>query len=287
MVIHDALDIVKEIRRRPSYRAYLWNKLGAKLGVVPTYRDTLALSSPSGIDFSSSDAVAASRRIRDILFEKSPYDGFDCASYPRDMQGWGSDSPALVQVIELLRPKKVCEVGSWKGRSAINMARAAKNLDIPTEIVCVDTWLGSPEHWLKEEARDALRILHGQPKLYYTFLANVVRSGVADIITPFPNTSENAAEVFKSLGVKFDFIYIDAAHEYEPAKRDIQAYYDILEDDGLLMGDDYLSWDGVTKAADEFALERGIRLTGGRGKFLLPKGRKYADFSIVSAIADG
>ena len=65
------------------------------------------------------------------------------------------------------------------------------------------------------------------PQLYYTFLANVIRSGVADVITPFPTTSENAAVTFNQLGIKFDLIYIDAAHEYEPAKRDISLYYDL------------------------------------------------------------
>jgi hypothetical protein len=71
------------------------------------------------------------------------------------------------------------------------------------------------------------------------FLANVVRNGVEDIITPFPMTSDNAAVVFGELGIRFDIVYLDAAHEYNPVKRDINAYYGLLENDGLLIGDDF------------------------------------------------
>jgi hypothetical protein len=221
--------------------------------------------------------------VRDLLFEKSPYDGFDPRPYPADLQGWGSDHPALIEAIKVLRPARICEVGSWKGRSAINMAHAVKALRLQTEIVCVDTWLGSPEHWLKQEPEyyASLRIQHGVPHIYYTFLANVVRAGVTDVITPFPMTSDSAATIFGALGVRFDLIYIDAAHEYEPAKRDITAYYDLLADDGLLIGDDYTYWPGVTQAADDFAHERHLRLIAAPGKFVISKGEMYASIAFI------
>jgi predicted O-methyltransferase YrrM len=221
--------------------------------------------------------------VRDLLFEKSPYDKFDPRPYPGDLQGWGSDHPVLVESIQILRPARICEVGSWKGRSAINMARAVKALRLTTEIVCVDTWLGSPEHWLRQDPEwyASLQIRNGMPQLYYTFLANVVRAKVTDVITPFPTTSDNAAAVFSALGTRFDLIYIDAAHEYEPAKRDISTYYDLLADDGLLIGDDYLVWPGVTEAANAFAHERNLRLIGVQGKFLIPKGAMYADIAFT------
>jgi predicted O-methyltransferase YrrM len=255
----------------------LWGKLGRTLGIIP-HHQSASLSLPGGGE-SRVAPLPPTTRIRDILFEKSPYEGFDPLHYSKDMQGWGSDVPALVQAIQIVRPSRICEVGSWKGRSAINMARAIKSLDLPTEIVCVDTWLGSPEHWLKQEEfwYESLRIMNGMPHLYYTFLANVARSGVADVITPFPMTSENAARVFAKLKAKFDIVYIDAAHEYEAVKRDINAYYDLIEDDGLLIGDDYLVWEGVTRAADDFASERDLHLAGVHGKFIIPKGQKYAE----------
>ena len=96
-------------------------------------------------------------------------------------------------------------------------------LQLNTEIICVDTWLGSPEHWSRKSSDfyNSVQILNGMPRLYFTFLGNVVRAGVEDVITPFPMTSENAAEFFNKIDIKFDIVYVDAAHEYGPAKRDL------------------------------------------------------------------
>ncbi len=310
-----ALDVLTEIVRRPGYRQYLWYRLKRRLGYAepdqrwtnlrladqprsPMAQGTAESGRPASVSNShlmsnsngsgdlGSDAQEQRRatgKVRDRLFEISPYENFDPRSHPDDLQGWGSDDPVLAGAIQLLRPARVCEVGSWKGRSAIRMALAAKALHLDTEIVCVDTWLGSPEHWLKGDPAEyaSLRFLNGMPRLYYTFLANVVRAGVTDDITPFPMTSENAAEVFANLGVRFELIYVDAAHEYKPAKRDIAAYYDLLADDGLLIGDDYISWPGVTQAADEFVAERRLHMIGMRGKMIIPKGDKYTNIAFT------
>jgi predicted O-methyltransferase YrrM len=212
--------------------------------------------------------------LREILYTSSPYDGIDPDGWPDDLQGWGSDHPVLAAAIEKLRPKRIVEVGSWKGRSAINMARIVRTLGLDCEIVCVDTWLGSPEHWLRagQGWYESLALRNGYPQLYYTFMGNVVRHGFQDIITPMPMTSESAAAVLRHLKVSCDIAYIDAAHEYEPAKRDFIAYWDVLTDNGTMIGDDYILWPGVTQAANEFALERGLRIVGEPGKFVIAKG---------------
>jgi cephalosporin hydroxylase len=207
------------------------------------------------------------------LFKKSPYDGFDFARIPADMQGWGSDHRFFAELIGKVRPTTIIEVGTWKGRSAIGMAKLVKKFGLDCEIVCVDTWLGSPEHWLNEQAgwHDALRIHHGLPHLYWVFLANVMHEGCADIITPLPNTSQNAAAILARLKVRAEFCYIDAAHEYAEVLADLRAYWPLLEPGGYLMGDDYIGWPGVTRAADEFAAEMGCELVGERGKFFIRK----------------
>ena len=51
------------------------------------------------------------RKIRDVLFDVSPYEGFNRSPYPVDMQGWGSDHPILTKAIELVRPTYMVEVG--------------------------------------------------------------------------------------------------------------------------------------------------------------------------------
>lgn len=47
---------------------------------------------------------------------------------------------------ELVKPKKILEIGSFEGRSATFMIEEATKYNDEVEIHCVDTWLGSIEH---------------------------------------------------------------------------------------------------------------------------------------------
>jgi predicted O-methyltransferase YrrM len=212
-----------------------------------------------------------------LLHDVSPYDGHDIAAHPGDMQGWGSNDPVFQMVLSALRPRIIVEVGTWKGASAIHMGQLVRTLGLSTQIVCVDTWLGSPEHFLGlgKGWRESLRLRNGFPQLYFTFLTNVVQHGLTDIIVPLPATSENAVSILSHKSIRPDLVYIDAAHEYAAVKRDLQMYWQLLSDDGVLLGDDYLAWPGVTQAANEFANENSLLLAGRHGKFLFAKKREF------------
>lgn len=212
-------------------------------------------------------------RVRDRLFDTNPYDGLDLSQYPDDIQGWWSDHPVMPNAISVLRPRRIVEVGSWKGRSAINMATKVRTMGLDCEIVCVDTWLGSPEHWIGHggEWRPSLSLRHGYPQMYFVFLSNILRRGLDDIVTPMPMTSDNAAHVLAELGLKFDIAYIDAAHEYGPVKRDLENYWQLLDNKGVLIADDYQVLAGVTQAVQEFVYEHGCAMQSVLGKCLLFK----------------
>jgi len=178
---------------------------------------------------------------------------------PPDYQGWYSDSPVFNLVIEKTLPSVIVEVGTWKGASAINMADICKNKKLKTTIYCVDTWLGSEEFWVRlahTKERDLL-LKNGYPQIYYQFLSNVVHKNHQDTIIPVPNTSFIGSKILKSKNVKADLIYIDGSHEYEDVKLDISSYWDILKQNGIMFGDDYL-W--VKKAVDEYCETNKIAL---------------------------
>ena len=48
-----------------------------------------------------------------------------------------------------------------------------------------------------------------------------------------------------------DFVFIDADHTYESAKKDILAWLPKVKAGGILAGHDYPTWEGVTRAVDE------------------------------------
>ncbi len=213
--------------------------------------------------------------IRDGLALGNPYEDFEPGEEAADPQGWGSHHPGLAMAIDAVRPRLIVEVGVWKGMSAITMARHARSVGLETEVLCIDTWLGSPEHWLvrhKPNDFPSLRLRNGFPQLYRTFLANVLAHGVQDLITPLPNTSENAAVILRSLGVTAGLVHIDAAHEYDAVLRDLRTYWDLLDPDGILIADDYSDhWPEVVKACDDFAREVGRPLAAHDGKAFVTK----------------
>lgn len=209
-----------------------------------------------------------------LFHDVSPYEGFDPSPWPADMQGWGSEDPVFLDLLSTVKPKLIVEVGSWKGASAIHMARLAKALRLDTRIICIDTWLGSTEHVLgqRPEWRESLQYRHGFPQLYFTFLANVVRAGVADRIVPLANSSDNAAPILAARQVAPDLIYIDGAHEEDAVYRDLRNYWPLLSPDGALIGDDF-NWDGVRRAAERFAAEEQLTIDARGDKFVLWRGK--------------
>lgn len=221
--------------------------------------------------------------IRETLFRgQSIYENFPYDPSKVDLQGWGGTHNIFDRSIKKIRPKLIIEVGTWKGQSAITMATTLKNNNIAGEIICVDTWLGSAEHWLAEDSRllwfESLNLRYGYPSLYMTFINNVIHSGLQNYITPLPLTSEAAYHVLKKYNVKADLVYIDAAHDYQSVKQDISLYWNLV-DNGIMILDDYSEnkSKGVVEAACEFVAENKLFLqtVGPTKAIITTKGLKF------------
>jgi len=200
------------------------------------------------------------------LFEVSPYENFDKPELTLDMQGWGSKNPVFETLLDEVKPKIVIEVGTWKGGSAIHMASHARRQKLKCRIFCVDTWLGSLEHWKKKDSPDkyawfsSLGLSNGYPQIYYQFLYNVIHHGLQDYIIPFPNTSLTGARWFQWKGIQADLIYLDGSHEEADVYQDLLHFYPVAREGGLIFGDDW-NWKGVKVAVTRFAQERGLEIS--------------------------
>jgi SAM-dependent methyltransferase len=182
---------------------------------------------------------------------------------PEDISGWNGNSVVFHQLIDEIKPKIIIEIGTWKGQSAINMARYIKENKYETKILCVDTWLGALEFWheAKETPERNLLLKNGYPQIYYQFISNVIHSGVQDIILPFPNTSDIAFKYFLYNNIKANLIYVDASHDEDDVYRDIKNYYQLLENNGIIFGDDYYGWPSVNKAVNNFLTRNNVKHT--------------------------
>lgn len=186
------------------------------------------------------------------------YDNFDASRYPLNVTGfwehWSPNEnpldfypPIFEKLVREIRPNIILEIGSYKGKSAIQFANLCKKYNIPAKVFCVDTWLGSAEH---ADSDDLMKV-NGWPTMFYQFLANVIHTGHQDCIVPVPMDSMSNYRVMKTNNVKVPLIYIDAGHFYESVYADIKFYWDVLEDGGVIFGDDY-EWDDVSKAVKDF-----------------------------------
>jgi len=141
---------------------------------------------------------------------------------------------------------KFVEVGSWKGCSTAYMGVEILNSNKDIKFYCVDTWNGSEEHWDKNNPSYE-PLLETQDALYNIFLKNI--EPIQSVVTPMRMTSIEASKLFEDNSL--DFIMIDAAHDYENVKADLEHWYPKLRIGGVIAGDD-IDWTGVAAAVEEF-----------------------------------
>ena len=128
----------------------------------------------------------------------------------------------LLDWADLPNKAKGIEVGSYTGESAVIMRMHAPHL----HLTCVDTW-----QWPLSEH-------------YFDLRAKPWN------LTKHKTDSLTAAQHYKDH--TFDLVYIDASHQYEHVKADINAWLPKVKPGGVIGGHDYANgWQGVIKAVDE------------------------------------
>ncbi|MGU3329368.1 class I SAM-dependent methyltransferase [Methylobacterium mesophilicum] len=212
-----------------------------------------------------------------LWYGRDPFANPPAELRPLDLQGWRSQHVFLDDAVREWRPSVIVEVGAWKGASALYMAKAMVEYEIAGTVIAVDTWLGAVDHWADPSLFAELATDHGYPSLYRTFLANVLREGLADRVVPLPLDSVNAAELMRLRGVQADVIHLDAGHEQASVAADLAAWWQVLRPSGLFIVDDYDptsgSFPGVQRAVDAFCAEHAIKgpwPLRGKCKFLKP-----------------
>lgn len=203
----------------------------------------------------------------DEIFPTGYWENLKTREYPTDPHNMFGDGQIFEFLIEKFRPEYIIEVGSWKGHSANFMADIARKNDIAAKIVCVDTYLGASEHWLIPELKSELHIEYGQPTILERLIGNTIARGNDGVIFPFPLDAHAAANVFKRKAFRADMIFIDAAHDYGNVTRDLNNYWDLLAEHGVMFGDDYQYFE-VANAVHDFAKEKNIKVLVGARKWL-------------------
>ncbi|MGY3858733.1 class I SAM-dependent methyltransferase [Aeromonas intestinalis] len=147
----------------------------------------------------------------------------------------------------------IIEVGSFCGASACFIAEYIKKNNIPALIICVDTWCGDINMWLKGSFNSIMGTSSGQPKLFENFISTVRKYKMDDIVIPLRVSSVVAARMIEVLKYKVDMVYLDSAHEAGETFMELNLYYGLLKKGGVIFGDDYNIFPAVKNDVDLFS----------------------------------
>ncbi len=183
------------------------------------------------------------------------YDGIEALGLETDLQGWHSDHPIFAQLIEEVKPSVIVECGTWKGASLIHMAGLAPQ----AKLFACDSFLGGIDHELHQDvATSVIPREHGYPRLYFQFLHNVKKAGIHERVCPIPQTSVNCARLLVAHGVKAQLVYVDGSHERFDPYDDMNAYWPLVADGGIMFGDDFGGFLGVAVSYWRFVMENNL-----------------------------
>ncbi len=157
-----------------------------------------------------------------------------------DVEGWLSADQAerLAARAGAVPPRgTIVEIGSFRGRSTIVLARAA-----PPEVsvVAIDPHAGG-DRGPDEIAADAVR---GEAD-HAAFTANLRRAGVAERVRHVRRESQTA---LGDVSGEIDLLYVDGAHRFVPALQDIARWGPRVRPGGTMLVHDAFSSVGVTLA---------------------------------------
>lgn len=167
-----------------------------------------------------------------------------------DVDGW-CDYRDLYSIVAKHIPEgaEIVEIGSWQGQSIIHLCQRLQDLNKPATVHCVDTFKGEEN----QPAHTDIVAAHGG-SILGKFMENVSAADVSDMIRVTVGDSAESASKFADASL--DFIFIDAAHDYDSVVKDVAAWYPKLKPDGIFAGHDY-PWHEVKKAVDEHATANG------------------------------
>ena len=146
---------------------------------------------------------------------------------------------------QVSKAETFAEIGCWHGITTRNIASRTR-----ATYYAVDHFEGSPE----------LESQWGGPEEQFRILLSNVH-GLSNVKI-VPMKSVEAAKSLSDVG--FDVVFIDAAHDYDSIKSDVESWAPLIKKTGLLCGHDY-GWfvkngarDGVTKYVNESLPTREI-----------------------------
>lgn len=146
---------------------------------------------------------------------------------------------------------KFLEVGTYLGRSLCSLGEVVAQSRKQISVIGVDTCLGSGPEGLKQIDYHGSAVAAGGGTLAGSLHRNVLGCGLGGRVVLIVADSKTASELFAD--ATFDWVHLDARHDYHSVKSDIAAWLPKIKRGGWLSGDDYdpVKWPDVVRAVAE------------------------------------
>lgn len=166
---------------------------------------------------------------------------------------WATNREFGYQLMRLLKPKRMAELGSHYGCSLFAFAQAIKDFGLDTQIFAIDTWKGDEQAGFYGE-----EIIEGVKKIkaeqFPQQKIELMRMFFDDALPKIPDGS-------------LDLIHIDGLHTYEAVKHDFETWLPKLKENGVMLMHDI----GLTAQATGY----------GSAKFWQELAAKYPNFALM------
>ena len=168
------------------------------------------------------------------------------------VSAWTTHGAFAGWLVDVLRPRRIVELGTHYGYSCFVFAEAAKRLGLATTIDALDSWEGDDHagHY-GEEVYDAVRA--------------VVEQDYADRVRLIRGLFSQSRRLYEDGSV--DVLHIDGRHGYEDVVADYEEWKSVVRDGGVILFHDIAEhdngfgvwqlWEQLAQPGRSFAFHHG------------------------------
>lgn len=147
-----------------------------------------------------------------------------------------------LQMLQQREDLVVAEIGVWKGDNA---ERLCNLLDIE-KLYLIDPYDEYEEY--KENKSETIKLQKAHSEAKHKLNKYSFVNWIKDY----------SDQAIQEISEDLDYVYVDGNHSYDYVKEDLENYFEILSNDGILAGDD-IHYSGVAQAVTEFAIEHDLQ----------------------------